>query len=274
MSKIYISENAQEAFAKKTKNKDAVLLGDPVTFVSNFLLGNLNKFGIIPFHQEIINLMEYQKNIHVHKIHELIKTPLLRAITRHRKNNVEGILNDALIALQNGGDVITTPEGGVLLMEYLSDRGHSAESLSIDIETNLLVSEMMEMYNNIKHPSFYPIALERLLKLFSLFFNKNLKSEEKKLIGKFQIELLNLKEEPITVSLGDIKKIVASQKEIATNVQNVNIFDKIEEEIEILESILKEETTSVIVTDDEFIEMKIEKELSDEFFSIYEKILY
>ena len=272
---IYIAENAQEAFARKSKNKDAVLVGDPTTFVSNFLLGNLNKFGIIPFHQEIINLMEFQKNIHVHKIHELIKAPLLRAITRHRKNNVENILNDALVALKNGQDVITTPEGGVLLLECMNDKGHSADSLSINIETNVMVSELMEIYNNMKNPSFYPIALERLLKLFSLFYNKNLETDEKKLIGKLQVELLNLKEQPISVSLEDIKKILSSQKEIASNIQNVNIFDKIEEEIEILESMLEEDFTSVIVTNnDEFLEMKTQKDSSDEFFNMYEKILY
>lgn len=271
MAKIIVAETAQDAFSAKAKNREAVLLGDPKTFISNFLLGSLQKFGVVPFHKDILSLMENQKNLHIHKVQELVKPALLRATTRHRRNNMDILLSDALIALkEDGRDVITTPEGGILFLEFLKEKSETISTLGVEIESDLMHNDMMDIFNDIKNPSFYPIALERALKLFSIFYGKKMEKEKIALIGKFQLELLS-EDFTLTVNLEDIKDIIKEQKANAINVQSVNIFDKIIEEIDILKEVLSKEYE---IIKDDFVEIKTKDDFSDTFLEMYEEIVY
>lgn len=270
MGKIYFTEEDKNAFFLKKKN-GGVLVSDPNQFVNNFFVHALNKYGIIPFNEGILKMMEQQKNIHQHKLAEMAKPAMVKAVSRHRRNNLTN-LQSALEAIEAGEDVICTPTGGVLFLEFLASKNLKVEDLGVEVDSELLLDEMIDIYNEIKNPDFYPEALERLLKLFSIFYNKKLEKNELNIIGKLQIELLHIKDEiNLTSDLNLVKSIIQKIKEKEEIVNNVNIFDKILEEIELLEDIMSSEHK---ISVESFVKIKKEVNHEDAFIEMYSNVIY
>lgn len=279
MLKIYSTD--KETFQAKSASNDAgaVLIADPSQFISNFFLSSLDKFSIIPVPQEAKKIIS-DKNIHKYKVEEFFKPALINSITRQRYNNLERIFEKGLLALENCQNVYATPNGAVLFIEWLYNKKIKVEKC----ENDLLIDEMIETYNKIKNESFYPIALERLLKLFMLFYNKQLNKDSVFKISNFQKKLIDIEnsEKEIGIELlnndllietQEIKEIIITLQEKDTNeIPSINIYNKCIEELISLENKITSDTKKIFK--ENFVKINSNNNFEDKFLEMYQEVLY
>lgn len=273
MLKIYSTD--KQAFVQKNSARDenAVLLADPASFINHTLLKqSIIPYSIMPISANIKQMVQKFDKIQKFKLEGEISECLLNVLTIPRYNNLDKIFEKAELALKNNNDVYATLTGAVLFIEWL----HNKKSIIEDIDCDIPLDEMEESFLSIKNKVFYPVALERLLKMLAMFYGKKIPKTINYKISNFQVNLLaienseDVNEKLNLISENDIDVlfdyIETLKNEVALN--SINIFNKILEELIILKRIIlseqiefkKEPFTEIKSgnTDNQFIDMYVE----------------
>lgn len=278
MLKIGLS-NSDTFELRRRAAGQSTLVADPADYVANFFMEAMHKFSVIPiaFDAEVLNT----PNIRVKTLKDEYKEALIGALTRPRLGNTERLFARALSDLEEGRDVYATPSGGILFLNWAMETGNISK---FEVDTDLSLDEMGDINNYIVNKAFYPIAVERLLKLFMLFYSKFLTEAEISDISKFQNQLLYLDrqktEEEMQYAFSCIKArstelifnvLEKVKKEVlAKNNQvlpGINIFNKIGEEIGSLQRKMNSGENRFFRED--FVKISGNEENSEDFINKY-----
>lgn len=262
----------KKAFVQKAKEEESVLLIDPASFVNASLLKSTIHYSIMPIKKEVKELIGRTDKLPKHKISEYMNDCLLEVLSVPRKNNVDKIFQKALSALEEGKNVHSTLSGSVLFIEWLFKH-----NLKIDkIECDIGLDEMEEAYGNIINKYFYPIALERLLKMLCMFYGQKIPFNINKLISKVQVKLIEIENKEVSISelnQNHLQRIFDFVEElrIKENLPSINIFNKINEEIENLLNLITESEFEVEQNGFKSFSLKNKKE--NNFIDMYLEVL-
>lgn len=229
---LHIKNNLWEVFQSK-KQGDAILI-EPSKFINNFLVRSLDKFGVVKGPETIISeiMNNPEKNI-VHDLSvkggDIFRRPMF--------GNVEAIFKTTKQNLAEEKTVFATPAIAALFIEWGIQ---NEEDLDFELIADVEFDEISKAYADEKLKDFNPLSLERLLKLFSIFYGKKITKKEVKALSDLQIKLLEAeKSESLdtinTSEVSDIVKNVSSEN--GSNFSSNNIFNKILEEIESVEKL-------------------------------------
>jgi len=277
MLKIGLSKS--DTMEMRRRAGTATLVDDPADYVANFFMESMHKFSVIPvpLNKELLRIPNIRKS----KVKEDYKEALIAALTRPRLGNLDKLFTRALANLEEGKDVFATPRGGILFIDWAIKNNYFEK---FEIDTLLSLDEMGEINNQIQNKSFYPIATERLLKLFMLFYSKYLTEEEIISVSKFQNQLIYLdrqetqeqmaygldciRKKNIEVIEGVLKKV---KSEVMTKnghmLPSINIFNKIEEEIGSLQKKMNSRENRFFRED--FVKISGNEDTSDDFINRY-----
>ncbi len=226
---------AQEAFQKNKHSQNGSILMEPSIFASNFLIRSFDKFGIMDVDAELLYLIDTQQNIHNHSLSNQ-EQHFVRMVSRPIYGNTDRIFEKSLEELNNGNEVFSTPGAASLFLKWLKEE---EIEFSFDINSSFTLENLAEEYSAIQNRDFYPVVLERLLKLWFIFYGKYISKEETKEIGIFQSEILkgNYSEEKVDKVYELVDKIKKQELEKAALPSN-NIFNKIIEETLLFKNVL------------------------------------
>ena len=230
---------AKEAFEIK-KPFDGVLI-EPSAYINSFLVRSLDKFGVIKAPNELIDKIREnpEKNIGDREIKD-IKSPLKSIFLRPDFNNTDGIFLSVANKIREGRSIYATNKGAAMFFEWIIQK-----EVDIDFNVNIDVEEVSNAYAEIKNKDFKPLVLERLLKLFAIFYGKEFKKDNR-FISAVQLNLLDAdKSKDISyiseTNFKDVSDIVKTvYKKHKNEFSSNNIFNKILEELKSINK-LKEE---------------------------------
>lgn len=275
-AQIIIADSLQDAIIMKQQG--GILISNPANLVADFLAKQLFEDKQLVYSDKRID-----KNQPIRELTNDFKPAILKMISRPILNNTNSFLEKVF---NEDEQFICTPEGGVLLIEYASK--NNLELKDIEIEAEL--SQLCDIYSDLKNPTFYPIAMERLFKLFCIFYNKKLTADENSNIALFQKVLIildkknnleNLKEELISPKQ-EIITLIEKMIDIVNRIESIdplqttcNIFNKIQEELNSFKQKLEFVESILLVKENEdaFLEIHLKRDLSDEFLNLYTSIL-
>lgn len=275
-ARIVIADTLQEAIIMKQQG--GILISNPANLVADFLAKQLFEDKQLVYSDKRID-----KNQPIRELKADFKPAILKMISKPILNNTNSFLEKVF---NEEEQFICTPEGGVLLIEYASKNG--LELIDMEIEAEL--THLCDIYSELKNPIFYPIAMERLFKLFCIFYNKKLTTDENSNIALFQkvltildkqnnlehlkTELISQKQDILTL-IEKMQTVVARIEALAPLQTTCNIFNKIQEELNSFHQKLDfvEEIELKKETEDDFLEIHLKRDLSDEFINMYTSIL-
>ncbi len=215
---------------------------EPSSFVNNFISKNLAKFGVFPTPASLLSLLEedFYRNISMSNIDS--ESPLLSILARPNYGNLEGLLENAKKRLEGGEDISATPKATALFLEWFLAKGEDSEiSFNIEIE----MDELAEAFAEAKNRSFVPYNLERLLKLFAIFYGKEV-PKQIKFLSAIQLNMLDAnKKDDLTFfdksNFVDLIEVVESVKEkYVGKFSSNNLFNKVLEELNTAYQLQKE----------------------------------
>lgn len=261
MKRIY--ESNGEAYKSKA-SKGGFLIKDEQNLLSKFLVNTCSKYGILPLRIEMQEGIMTKETISDY--HNFFKAMLSKPV------NVLDKLFEKSIELDT---VHFTPLTGALFIEWAYDNKIKVD----DLDADLTSSDLAEEYNKYRNRTLYPLVIERLLKIFCLFYNKQCSKEELDFVSAVQSELhYNNKSATFTVSedtlskLKDlINKVYESEQE-ANQLPDCNVFTKLLEEINL--AIDKISFGFTVVDEDGFAAVLSSKDFSDEFVDKYIEVIY
>lgn len=247
-------------------NDHSFFLKDPSDEVSNFLLFSMQRFAVLP----TLFVQKENSKITTKSARRFFKEPLISSFVRP-KNNQEDSYKLVLNYLENGENVSSTEKAGVMFLDWALENGHANK---FEIDTLLSISEMAEIYNHEVNKPFFPIAQERLLKLFVFFYKNYMSKEEKKVISAHQNQLIflervnisELKEAYYCLSLDRIRFIQQTLKRVQDMEgapKNPILIKKIEEEFDNFDRPFD------VFHRKDFCEIRESKDVSDYFIEKY-----
>lgn len=261
MRKIY--ESNGEAYKSKA-SKGGFLIKDEQNLLSKFLVNTCSKYGILPLRIEMQEGIMTKETISDY--HNFFKAMLSKPV------NVLDKLFEKSLEL----DVVhLTPLTGALFVEWAYDNKIKVE----DLDADLTSSDLAEEYNKYRNRTLYPLVIERLLKIFCLFYNKQCSKEDLDFVSAVQSELhYNNKSDTFTVSEDTLNKLknlinkVYESEQETNQLPDCNVFTKLLEEINL--AIDKISFGFEVVDEDGFAAVLSSKDFSDEFVDKYIEVIY
>jgi hypothetical protein len=209
--------------------------------------------GIVTANPKVLNLVNNvkNKNISIEKIKDLLSYKELSDIySKPNKGQLDKLFLKTLDNISEGRDIYCTISSFTLFLEWaVINYPQFDEEIFYEGD----IENIFEAYSAEKSKSITLRSLERTLKLFSMFYGKELKKTEVKEISIFQYNLIDGNIEEVFNQGKKIKKIVEEKKrEKENSISTVNIFNKILEFLDILESLStddykREEKNSFII---------------------------
>lgn len=232
---LHIKNNIWEVFQSK-KLGDSIMI-EPSCFVNNFLARSLDKFGVVKAPEKVIEdiMNNPEKNI-VHDLWvkggDIFRRPMF--------GNLNSIFEVTKQNLSEGKTVFATPAISALFIVWGIE---NKKDLDFDLLADPSVETISEAYAIETLKEFNPLSLERLLKLFSIFYGKKIQRFDIKALSEFQIKLLDLEkgtQSLETLNCEQIEIIINNvYQENINNFSSNNIFNKILEEIDSMKKITK-----------------------------------
>lgn len=225
---LYIQSSIN--YAKLSKD-GKFFISSPSNLVNNFLVRSFDKFGVLQVPDELL-----QKVLNNPESSIPMQTNYSPIFSRPVYGNADYIFKQTLNKIKEGIDIYSDSQSASLFIEWYVTRNE--ESAFIEINTEVPFSEIGEAYSKALTTPFHPNELEMLLKLFSLFYAKEMSNREIKNLSKFQVFLEKLADKEIdsldfdmTPVKENIQNISTQKNEFGTN----NIFNKILGEIQRIE---------------------------------------
>lgn len=226
----------------KNWNPEEGLLLLPSESVFSFMVKNLDKMGVVKANQEIIDMIENPriKSISIEKIKSYLSSDHLTDIySKPNKGQLDKLFLKTLDNISEGRDIYTTPEAFALFMEWCN-KNYPDFDEEVFYEGD--VDNIFTAYANQKSKSITLMSLERILKLFSMFYGKKMDKKDIKHLSKFQYDLIDGNTEEIFKSLSTIKNIVINiYEKHGKELNSCNIFNKILDLLDVLEDLSKDE---------------------------------
>lgn len=292
MSKLEIGLSNSDTFESMRRAGNGRLVSDPAEYIAKFFMHSMHKYSVIRNVANKDRLMDYDHKKEIYKerfkedfredFNEDLKESMIKTITKPRLNNVNRLFEAAVKDLKKGNNVYATPKGGVLFINWAIENNINIEELNVD--TLLSLDELADINNEIKNEAFYPIALERLFKLFMLFYSKHLEKEEIRKVGGFQNQLSYIERQTDPKGIEYAFKCIETKKiDFLLNLLNrteekvsnqsdfqlpsVNLFNKINEELNLLDNKLHSENNRFSCENS--IKITSVDDLSDNFIDKY-----
>lgn len=222
---------------KNLSKENKSFLALPSKLVNNFLVRSLDKFGIIEAPDKLIEMIlnKPEASLKMEKGYSSI-------YCRPVYNNSDYLFQIALDKMKAGEDIYSKPEAAAMFFEWYVLRNQDKDfEIKIDTE-KVLFEDLAKAYSKASTKSFHPNDLEMLLKLFSLFYAKELNQKEIENISKMQTDLEKMADKKVDkleyLRIIYVKPIIERIAEINTSFGTNNIFNKILEEINKIESLL------------------------------------
>jgi len=209
------------------RNIEDPVLVEPSKILSSFQVYALGRYGVLPTPSELRGLA---KNTRAWKEDYLSDNPLYLAYTKPNREVLSSIA-EGIIKSKLGYDYIYVTPG--LAGEMLSIKPDIYFTIDDWIDKETVVQE----YRKALYPDISPLATERLLKLFSLFYHEEFMPKEMKLISAMQKLLLaNKEKDNISIvakkSYAVINKGYKKIKEHQPNLPTANLVTKVLECLE------------------------------------------
>jgi hypothetical protein len=216
-------------------------VSEPAYFINSFITLSLNRFGVVSFPQALIDSkiwksIEDKKWVPIEKIGEFFpsegeKILYTNLMAAPLYDNVAAIINKGINTLNRGEDLFMSEGMFVYFYEHLFRNNMPLP------ETEVIINDFESAYDSyvsLKNPSVSVLALERLIKLFAIFYGK----KEIKALGaekditKVQLHLLNIargnKSYLRTLNLQPlIDTVLAVRGKYEEKFSSNNIFNKI-----------------------------------------------
>jgi hypothetical protein len=243
----------------KNKGGSGILLANPNKFSSVFLYKNIKKFGILAFPNKIKELDLNNRSSHVFKIRPHMKKALVDVFTKNQIEVFDEICEEVFL---NEKKVFATPEGFLMYVMWLKK-----ENKAFHFDVDILISDeqLKKTFSKLKGIKFIPFSLERLLKLFSFFYNSKLNQTDIKFISNFQFNLIKRNFTLDGFSKEDLfrlEDIINSTKN--NHLPNLNLHNKIVEMIYNFKKIL-DNKTEVEFLDEDFVTIYFQSEKTGEY---------
>jgi len=226
---LVVTSDSEQVLRQRGRN-DGVLI-EPSCYINNFLVRSLDKFGVVAGPHEVLEKIEKYPNANI-PLSQIPGPTLKRIFARPDFGNTESLFNATIEQLKSGDSVYTTPGAAGMLMKYIVDN-----EIETDFFFNLQV-EIEEIHNSFAEKNnkpFIPIGFERLLKLFSIFYGREIKNKIK-FVSAVQLNMIDADKGDISfikrTNFKDLKDIVLSvyenhKEEFSSN----NVFNKLLEDI-------------------------------------------
>jgi len=257
---------------KEKKGHDGILL-EPSLLVNSFLVRSFDKFGVLkaPDRVKEMILLNPERNLFKSELRNI--NPIVDIFLRPDHGNVKALFETTLNNIAEDKNIHTTPAAFGMFIQYCIDN-----ELNIDFNVNVQV-EMDKLYKNYtdtvcKRVS--PIAVERLIKLFSLFYGKDFKKDTR-YISKIQKDLSEaektgntniIKEINFDNFIGIVEGIMT---EYCQGFSSNNIFNKLLEELYMLKKMQEEGFSSEYI--DETLVLDISDDYKDSVSAKLKKVL-
>lgn len=255
---IYIYQDTPSVLNNWTKGNGFLLL--PNHLISQFLVVNLNKYGIFKAKDEILKLVESdKKNISIAEIEEHFSTKeYIDIYSKPNKGQTELLFRKTVENISEGLDIYCSLDAFVLFIEWAKD---NYEEFNEEIYFEGEVEEIIQCYGETKVKSITLNNLDKLIKLFCFFYGSKTTKNNISKISRFQTKLTKFDLTLFNV-LEEIHEIIESiYKDSYQSLPANNIFNKV---LEMLENLMflngnfyAEENTAfnVIHPTDEIIEI-------------------
>jgi len=200
---IIVHKNPKEAILASLGKKERVFV-EPSHYLINFLIIKLHRYLVMPIPKKLYNFTEKMenKNININDFNlyspfkeHIIKTPF-NILIRNLYKQI-----DVLDFLKNSSQetIHTTREGSLLITWYIKEKNIPIENIRlyspyqnpIEIIDRGIKDYVEDMY----YRRFYPLGLERLLKLYGLLYLSKEKENENKInfLADMQEHILSIK---------------------------------------------------------------------------------
>lgn len=264
---IYIYGDTMEVLSNWTAEKDGLLLL-PNKSVSSFIVKSLDKYGILRAKEEVLNLVEKKKNVSISQIEDVFADKhYLDIYSKPNRGQTELLFKKTVENISEGRDIYCSIDAFVLFMEWAKDN-YSEMDQEIYYEGS--PEDIISSYGDVKLKPITLNNLDKLLKLFCLFYGKSIPKEDIFLISEFQYKLIEMNFKFFN-DLDEVISIVDNKfSEHKETLPANNIFNKILEMLENLKMIENDYYT------DENISLKVlfpTKEIIDRYSKEFENML-
>lgn len=231
---IYIYRDTQEVLLNWTSNDGLLLM--PNKSVSSFIVKSLDKYGILRAKEEVMKLINSnKKNISISQIEEYFTdNAYLDIYSKPNRGQLEQLFNKTVTNISEGRDIYCSIDGFVLFIEWAKDN-YSEFDQKIYYDGN-----PEDIFNGYGETKIKPITLnnlDKLIKLFCLFYGKSIPKEDIYLISDFQNKITEL-DLIFFEELSQVIQIITTKyEEHKEELPSNNIFNKILEMLENLELI-------------------------------------
>ena len=251
---LFEDEIATIKAAKKDRKR---LFIEPFFFLSSFIIQKWYRYLVMPIPKELYKLSNQKRNVNVADVDKKILKSPLNAL----KKDMFSISKNIEYILDKDSDIYVTPTSIIILLWYLKEK----KGISYDIGDEAYINKGIDMlFSNYLNDNFYPLALERLIKLYSMFYLKHDTSSKIKCIGAFQASLRKHSFDNVQ-SLEEVTEIFKKEAEylLAIGIPDSNIANKILEMLRKLENLLQFQN-DVIISKDRFMSCRLSSKKEEE----------
>jgi len=254
---IYIYDTTEEVLLNWTSGDGLLLM--PNKSVSQFIVKNLDKYGILIAKEEVIKLINSKKkNISISQIEEFFSNKeYLDIYSKPNRGQTQQLFSKTVENINEGRDIYCSIDAFVLFIEWAKENYPEFDQ---EIYYEGEPENIIQTYGYTKVKSITLNNLDRLLKLFCLFYGKEITKKNIFLISDFQKKLISLNFS-FYDKLEEVKEIIENKhQENMESLPTNNIFNKILEMLENLEliqnnfSINEDLKLKVLIPSDNLIE--------------------
>jgi len=199
---IIVHQNPKEAILASLEKKEKVFI-ESSHYLINFLIIKLHRYLVMPIPKKLYNFTEKMenKNININDFNlyspfkeHIIKTPfniLIRNLYKQTENMLDFLKNSSQKTIH------TTKEGNLLITWYIKEKNIPIENIRLysPYQIEIIDRGIKDYVEDMYYRRFYPLGLERLLKLYGLLYlSKEKKNENKiKFLADMQEHILSIK---------------------------------------------------------------------------------
>ena len=233
---FYIYNSTPEVLENWKKEDGLLLL--PSESVFTFLVNSLDKFGVLKTENSIKELIDNKhiKNISIDKVKNVLNQEEMSDVfSKPNKGQLDHLFYKTVENIGEARDIYCTTDSFALFIYWCSQGNYNFDE-EIYFEGD--IEAIFNAFANQMNKSISLKSLERLLKLFSMFYGKKIDRRKNKDISKFQYLLLSdNNEETIFKKAKYIKRIIEDlHKKEKENLSSCNIFNKV---IEMLDTLIQ-----------------------------------
>ena len=246
---LVVHSKESHVFTNTKKEENSVKFLVPNKFLSKHFINYFKKFSLIEIPEEFLIEVEKFRTPGKFIAEKYFDSPLELLFTSNIYKNMDMLFENALAAYKEGKRVHTNPQGAAYFVQKMHSMGLKISQIELS-SFYLRIENFSLNFAKVNNTKTSPYAIERFLKLFSLFHTKTMTEDEITLISQFQTFLTKIDEtrgfdsveeldkyikENLTVNEKDITAIIFNQKNLnderikdeSFSIGTVNIYYKL-----------------------------------------------